>query len=183
MKYFILLYLLLLSVSTHAEITPKATQVADNFHHQSDKTVTAKNNRILLKIPFEDRENLLHVMRNNLKNLGRMIDAMANNDFDEVKKIAGNMSFNRKKGKGLSHRGNTAFIAMGVKFHAVDTIAVMKSAETKDRNATLHAMSSMINTCVACHTTFRVSEWPDNKHYKRPEARKLYLPQGFKVKN
>ena len=183
MKYFMLLFFLLLSVSTHADVTATVTKVADNTSYQPDKAVIPKNNRILLKIPFEDRENLLHVMRNNLQNLGKMIDAMADNDLDKVKKIAGNMSFNKKKGKGLSHRGNAAFIAMGVKFHAVDTIAVMKAAETKDRNATLHAMSSMMNTCVACHSTFRVSEWPDNKHYKRPEARKLHLPEGFKVKN
>ncbi len=149
-------------------------------HAQSDKEVGVKNERILLKIPYKDREGLLHVMRNNLKNLGNMINAMADDDFQSVQKIASNMSFNKKKGKGLSRRGNAAFAAMGVKFHAEDTIAVMKAAEKKDRKATLQAMSNMVNTCVSCHATFRLMEWPDNKTYKRPPPIKLKLPQGFK---
>ena len=148
---------------------------------QSNNEHIAKNHRTLLKIPFEDREGLLNVMRNNLKNLNKMINAMANDDFKEVQNIAKNMSFNKKKGKGLSHRGNAAFIAMGVKFHAEDTVAVMKAAETKDRKATLRAMSSMVSTCVSCHSTFRVMEWPNNKVYKQPSPMKLNLPNGFKV--
>ena len=148
---------------------------------QSDKGESAKDNRILLKIPYEDRKDLLHVMRNNLNNLGKMINAMADDDFNSVREIAKNMSFNKKKGKGLSRRGNAAFIAMGVKFHAEDTVAVMNAAKTKNRKATLAAMSNMVNTCVACHSTFRVTEWPDNKFYKRPEAKKLFLPKGFKM--
>jgi len=152
-----------------------------SVYAQSDNSVSTNNNRILLKIPYEDREDLLHVMRNNISNLGKMIDAMADDDFTSVQEIAKSMSFNKKKGKGLSRRGNAAFIAMGIKFHAEDTVAVMKAAESKDRKATLHAMSNMVNTCVSCHATFRVMEWPDNKFYKRPDPIKLTLPKGFKV--
>jgi len=146
-----------------------------------DTNNTKSDNRILLKIPYEDREDLTRTMRSNLKNLGKMIDAMSNDDFKSVQEIAEQMSFNKKKGKGLSRRGNPAFTAMGVQFHAVDTIAVMKAAETKERNATLHAMSKMVDTCVVCHSTFRVMEWPDNKIYKRPEPTKLILPKGYKI--
>jgi len=155
--------------------------VAVPVYAQSDKEVGAKNSRTLLKIPYEDREDLLHVMRNNLKNLDKMINAMADDDFESVQRIAKNMSFNKKKGKGLSRRGNAAFIAMGVKFHAEDTVAVMKAAEKKDRKAILHAMSNMVNICVSCHSAFRVMEWPNNKIYKRPDPIKLNLPKEFKV--
>ncbi len=146
-----------------------------------DTNNTKSDNRILLKIPYEDREDLTRTMRSNLKYLGKMIDAMSNDDFKSVQEIAEQMSFNKKKGKGLSRRGNPAFTAMGVQFHAVDTIAVMKAAETKERKATLHAMSKMVDTCVACHSTFRVMEWPDNKIYKRPEPTKLILPKGYNI--
>jgi len=148
---------------------------------QSDNESKVKNKRILLKIPYEDREGLLNVMRNNLKNLNKMINAMADDDFKSVQKIAKNMSFNKKKGKGLSRRGNAAFMAMGVKFHAQDTVSVMKAAETKDRKATLRAISNMVNTCVSCHSTYRVLEWPNNKVYKRPSPMKLNLPKEFKA--
>ncbi|WP_294106641.1 hypothetical protein [Thiolapillus sp.] len=137
------------------------------------------NNRILLEIPYMDREDLLGVMRLNLESLGKMVNAMANDDFRSVQEIAEQMSFNKKKGKGLSRRGNPVFAAMGVRFHAIDTIEVMKAAETKDRKATLYAMSKMIDTCVSCHSTFSVIEWPDNKIYKRPKPIKLVLPKEY----
>jgi len=149
---------------------------------QSVKKAGASDSRTLLKIPYKDREGLLNVMRINLNNLNKMINAMADDDFKSVHRIAKNMSFNKKKGKGLSRRGNAAFMAMGVKFHAEDTVSVMKAAEKKDRKATLRAMSNMVNTCVSCHSTFRVMEWPNNKIYKQPSPMKLDLPEGFEVK-
>jgi len=57
----------------------------------------------------------------------------------------------------------------------------MKAAERKDRKATLHSMSKMVKTCVACHSAFRVMEWPDNKTYKRPKSTKLILPKGYEI--
>jgi len=154
-------------------------QARCDSNNEDNKSIS--NSRILLTIPYSDRENLLHVMRNNLENLGKMIDAMSSDDFEAVQKIADSMSFNKKKGKGLARRGNNAFTAMGVQFHAEDTIAVMKAAKDKDRKETLIAMSKMVNTCVACHSTFRVMEWPDDKEYERPESTELILPEGYKI--
>lgn len=139
------------------------------------------SNRTLLKIPYQDRENLLHVMRNNLNSLAKMIDAMSNDDYQRVQKIAEQMSFNKKKGKGLARRGNPAFTAMGVQFHAVNTIDVMKAAKSKNRKATLQAMFKMVTTCVACHANFKVMEWPNNKTYPRPKPTPLVLPKGYKI--
>lgn len=155
------------------------------LHAQSDNGMNKNKstNRVLLKIPYEDREDLMRVMRANLKNLGRMIDAIANDDFKSVQVIAENMSFNKKKGNGLSRRGNPAFTAMGVQFHAIDTVAVLKAAKKNDQKATLHAMSMMVNSCVACHSAFKVMEWPDNKFYNRPEPTELILPKEYKVTN
>jgi len=150
---------------------------------ESGTKVHKPDNRTLLTIPYQDRENLLHVMRGNITKLGEMIDAMADDDFKRVAKIANKMSFNKKKGKGLARRGNPAFIAMGVHFHGLDTLAVKKAAETKDRKATLHAMSKMVSSCVACHATYRVMEWPDNKTYKRPKPLPLHLPPGVTVRD
>jgi len=144
--------------------------------HKPDK-------RTLLSIPYEDREDLLRVMRKNISNLGQMINAMAKDDFKTVEKLANEMSFNKKKGQGLARRGNPAFTAMGVQFHAVDTLAVKEAAESKDRKGTLRAMSRMVSTCVTCHATFRVMEWPDNKVYRRPNPTPLFLPPGFDIRS
>lgn len=147
----------------------------------AEENKNISKNRVLLTIPYQDRENLLRVMRNNLKSLGEMIEAMSIDDFSTVQEISEKMSFNKKKGKGLARRGNKAFTAMGVQFHAVDTISVMNAAQRKDRKATLQAMSKMVNTCITCHSTFRVMEWPDDKVYKRPNPTKLILPKGYKI--
>jgi cytochrome c556 len=155
-----------------------------NVYANSNESKNNKpDDRVLLKIPYEDRENLTKVMRENLKNLGKMLNAMADDDFKSIQEIAEKMSFNKKKGKGLVRRGNSAFTAIGVQFHAVDTINVMEAAKTNDRKATLHAMANMVNTCVSCHSGFKVMEWPNNKVYNRPEPTELILPNGYKVSN
>ncbi|MDQ6960239.1 MAG: hypothetical protein Q9M27_04350 [Mariprofundaceae bacterium] len=149
----------------------------------SGKKALNPDKRTLLTIPYQDREDLLHVMRNNLTNIGRLIDAMSENDFEAVETIANEMSFNKKKGKGLARRGNPAFTAMGVQFHGLDTLAVKKAAEARDRKGTLRAMSRMVSTCVGCHATFRVMEWPDNKAYTRPKPTPLILPPGVVIRS
>ena len=148
----------------------------------SGEKVQRPETRTLLTIPYEDRENLLRVMRKNIANLGQMIDAMADDDYKTVETIADKMSFNKKKGKGLARRGSPAFTAMGVQFHAIDAVAVKQAAKSKNRKATLHAMSNMVSTCVACHATFRVMEWPGNKVYVRPEPTPLVLPSGTVIR-
>jgi len=150
---------------------------------ETGKKALKPGNRTLLKIPYQDREHLLHVMRNNLANLGRLIDAMSKDDFKTVEAIANEMSLNKKKARGLSRRGNPAFTAMGIRFHGLDTLAVKKAAEARDRKGTLRAISSMVSTCVACHATFRVMEWPDNKPYTQPEPTPLVLPPGVVIRS
>jgi len=148
---------------------------------ESGKKALKPDKRTLLTIPYQDREHLLHVMRNNLANMGRLIYAMSQDDFKTVEKIADEMSLNKKKAKGLSRRGNPAFAAMGVRFHGLDTLAVKKAAEARDRKGTLRAMSRMVSSCVGCHATFRVMEWPDNKSYMQPKSTPLVLPPGVVI--
>jgi len=148
---------------------------------QAGKNTLQENKRTLLTVPYEDREHLLHVMRKNLINLGRLIDAIAEDDFKTVEKIADNMSLNEKKARGLARRGNPTFTAMGLQFHGLKAPAVKKAAVAGDRKATLHAMSRMVSSCVSCHATFRVMEWPDNKFYTQPKPSPLVLPEGIVV--
>jgi len=148
---------------------------------QADKNTLQENKRTLLTIPYQDREHLLHVMRKNLVNLGRLINAMAEDDFKTVEKIADKMSLSEKKARGLARRGNPAFTAMGLQFHGLKAPAVKKAAKARDRKATLHAMSRMVSTCVSCHATFRVMEWPGNKFYTQPESTPLVLPEGVVI--
>jgi len=150
---------------------------------ESGKKYLQTKKRTLLKIPYQGREHLLHVMRNNLANLGRLINAMSEDDFKAVEAIANKMSLNEKKAKGLVRRGNSAFTAMGVQFHGKDVLALKHAAESRNRKRTLHAMSRMVSTCVACHATFRVIEWPENKFYTQPKPTPLILPEGVVIRS
>jgi len=172
-RWFLLIALSALSQSAFADSGKQALHVGK--HEQQ------AHHRTLLTIPYQDREHLLHVMRNNLVNLGGLIDAMAEDDFKTVEKIADKMSLSEKKARGLARRGNSAFTAMGLQFHGLKAPAVKKAAAAKDRQATLHAMSEMVNTCIACHATFKVMEWPDNKVYREPEPVSLTLPEGVVI--
>ncbi|SCZ52871.1 hypothetical protein SAMN03097708_00822 [Thiohalomonas denitrificans] len=40
----------------------------------------------------------------------------------------------------------------------------------------------LLEACVACHETFKLTEWPDNKTYTRPEPIPLDLPSGVTIR-
>jgi len=141
------------------------------------------DNRVLLTIPFEDREDLLRVMRGNLIQVKQMLEALAENDFAAVEKVANEMTFNKKKGDGLAIRGNAAYTAMGVQFHAVRTVDLRDAARAKDGKRVVRALSSTLDACTSCHATFKVTEWPDNRSYARPAPIPLDLPPGAKIRD
>lgn len=141
------------------------------------------DNRVLLTIPFEDREDILRVMRGNLNQVKQMLGALAENDFATIEKVANEMTFNKKKGDGLAIRGNAAYTAMGVQFHAVRTMELRDAARAKDGKRVVRALSSTLDTCTSCHATFKVTEWPDNRSYARPAPIPLDLPPGAKIRD
>jgi hypothetical protein len=153
------------------------------FAETPQKKSPEADNRVLLTIPFEDREDLLRVMRGNLNQVKQMVGALAEDDFEAVEKVANEMTFNKKKGDGLAIRGNAAYTAMGVQFHAVNTMELKEAAHAKDGKRVLRALNTTLNTCTSCHATFKLMEWPDNKSYPRPAPIPLNLPEGAKIRD
>jgi len=139
--------------------------------------------RVLLTIPYEDREDILRVMRGNLNQVKQMVGALAEDDFATIEKVANEMTFNKKKGDGLAIRGNAAYAAMGVQFHAVNTVELRDAARAKDGKRVLRALNTTLSTCTSCHATFKVMEWPDNRSYARPAPVSLELPPGAKIRD
>lgn len=141
------------------------------------------DNRVLLTIPYEDREDILRVMRGNLNQVKQIVGALGEDDFATIEKVANEMTFNKKKGDGLAIRGNPAYAAMGVQFHAVNTVELRDAARAKDSKRVLRALNTTLSTCTSCHATFKVVEWPDNRSYTRPAPAPLELPPGAKVRD
>jgi len=140
-----------------------------------------QDQRTLLTIPFEDREDILRVMRGNLDQVRQIIEALSRQDYAAIERIADQLSFDRKKADGLARRGNTGYAAMGVQLHVVGAQALKKAAQTRDSTATLSALGNVLATCVACHGSYRVTEWPEDKTYRRPPPVPLTLPEGVRI--
>jgi cytochrome c556 len=164
-------------------IVVELSYATPGFAESPQKKSPEVDDRVLLKIPFEDREDLLRVMRGNLNQVKQMVGALAEDDFETVEKVANEMTFNKKKGDGLSIRGNAAYTAMGVQFHAIDTVELKDAARAKDSKRVLRALNTTLSTCTSCHATFKLTEWPDNKSYSRPAPIPLNLPEGAKIRD
>jgi protein-S-isoprenylcysteine O-methyltransferase Ste14 len=140
--------------------------------------------RVLLTIPFEDREDILRTMRGNLDQISRIVTALVRGDFAAIEKVADELAFNKKKAEGLASRGSAAYAAMGVQLHAVLAEDIKKAAQSRDTKRVLEALDATLAQCAtSCHTAFKVMEWPDNKTYQRPPAIPLHVPQKAAKQN
>lgn len=143
----------------------------------------AKDTRVLLTIPFEDREGILREMRTNLDQVRRLFAAYVESDFGAIEAIADEISIHRKRAQSVVRRGNADFTAMAVQFHAGNTMEIREAARAKDPKRVATAINTALQTCVACHATFKLTEWPDNKSYPRPAPIPLNLPEGAKIRD
>lgn len=141
----------------------------------------AKDPRILLTIPFEDREAMLGEMRNNLEQVRRLFVAYVESDFGAIEKIADEISLHRKRSQVVVRRGNPTYTAMAVQFHAGNTMEIRDAARARDPKRVATAINTALQACVACHATWRLTEWPDNKTYARPDPIPLVLPAGARI--
>ena len=140
--------------------------------------------RVLLTIPFEDREDILRTMRGNLDQISRIVTALVRGDFAAIEKVADELVINKKKAEGLAIRGSAAYAAMGVQLHAVLAEDIKKAAQSRDTKRVLEALDATLAQCAtSCHIAFKVMEWPDNKAYPRPPSIPLQLPQKAAKQN
>lgn len=142
---------------------------------------SAKDKRILLTIPFEDREAMMAEMRNNLEQVRRLFVAYVGNDFAAIEKIADEISIHKKRAQVVVRRGDPTYTAMAVNFHAGHSMAIREAARSKDQKRVATTINEALQACVACHATYRLTEWPDNKTYARPDPIPLVLPEGAKI--
>lgn len=131
---------------------------------------TVEDPRQLLPVPFETRQKMLKSMRrNNLGNLGEMLEALARDDLEAVARIAESMTYTPEKRQASRRRGSKAFAAMAARFHGERMPAIRKAAETGNRQAVLKRMGEAVQSCNNCHASFRLVEWPEDRSYSMPE--------------
>ena len=138
----------------------------------------ADESRILLKLPYENREEILKSMRNNNFIMEQILLALSKKDFKKVEKLASLWLLNTKKAEKLPFRSDPNFIALAVDMHTTGTVEIIKAARKKDMSETLRSLSNFYNRCNSCHETYRVVEWPDKK-YPEPSAVPLIVPKFY----
>jgi cytochrome c556 len=95
-------------------------------------------------------------MRGHLESVQGVVEALARSDFAAAEKAARSMGFSEQMGMMCQHMGAGApgFSEQALKFHhAADRMA--DAAHRKDRAATLKRLQETLQTCTACHATYR----------------------------
>ena len=95
-------------------------------------------------------------MRDHLEAVQGIVAAAAVSDFEKVAESAKRLGFSESMGRMCEHMGAAApgFTEQALAFHhTADEIAV--AATKQDGAAVLAALSKTLQTCTACHTTFK----------------------------
>ena len=138
----------------------------------------AEDKRVLLKLPYDNREDLLKGMRNTNFLMEQIIRALGQNDFNKVERIASVFLLDTKKSGKLPYRYDANFIALAVDFHTTGTVEIIRAARKKDMSQTLQSLANFYSRCNSCHEAYRVVEWPDKK-YPEPKAVPLNIPKFY----
>ena len=95
-------------------------------------------------------------MRDHLLAVQEIVVALAADDFVAIERSAGRIGYSEQMGQMCAQMGAAApgFTDQALKFHrTADTIA--EAARAKDRARVASALGATLQTCTACHATFR----------------------------
>ena len=95
-------------------------------------------------------------MRDHLLAVQEIVVALAADDFAAIERSAGRIGYSEQMGQMCAHMGAGApgFTEKAIAFHrTADTIVA--AAKARDRTRVLDALGATLQTCTACHATFR----------------------------
>lgn len=97
-------------------------------------------------------------MRDHLLAVQEIVLAASADDFPSIERAAGRIGYSEQMGQMCTHMGAGApgFTEQALTFHrTADTITA--AAKKKDSAAVLRALGATLQTCTACHATYRQS--------------------------
>ena len=95
-------------------------------------------------------------MQDHLKAIEGIVDALAKEDWEALKKHSATIETNPQMTQMCQHMGAGAkgFTEMALSFHK-NADEIGRAAKAKDQKAVLRAMAKTINVCTTCHTTYK----------------------------
>ena len=138
--------------------TEKHTQSVVTENHSEMKMMhnhMVNDDRISLHLSQKKAQHQLMNMRNHLKAVQSIIDYLAKNNFDSASMVASSkLGLTNEMKMMCSSFGNKEFERLGLGFHkSADRMSEI--IKTKDKTKSFEALSSTLNYCVTCHSTFK----------------------------
>ncbi len=121
----------------------------------NDEMMQTDDERISLGLNAMQKKHQLKNMRSHLVAVQTIIELLAKENYDLASKVAYSELGSTTEMKLMcASFGNEQFENMGLAFHA-SADKMSEIIKTKDKKASLEALSVTMNYCVQCHANFR----------------------------
>ncbi len=152
MKRILTLLLLTLSLLANGILVYK-------FFYQGEKVLIRKDGRSEIKMSAENREFVMSEMRGFLESVQKINDGIAKNDPELIAAVGGQSGTCKVNTvpKGLVRSLPFEFKQMGFETHQLFDEMSQMAREKYDRRQTQMKMNELLNNCVACHKTYKIT--------------------------
>ena len=119
----------------------------------------AKDGRSEIKMTPENREYVMAEMRGFLESIQKINEGIAKNDPTIIEKVGQESGSYKVDGvpKGLVKSLPLGFKKMGFETHELFDVMAKMAKENYDRQQTQEKLNQLLNNCVACHKTYKIS--------------------------
>lgn len=119
----------------------------------------AKDGRSEIKMTPENREYVMAEMRGFLESVQKINEGIAKNDPKIIEKVGHESGSCKVDGvpKGLVKSLPLGFKKMGFETHELFDVMAKMAQENYDRQQTQEKLNQLLNNCVACHKTYKIS--------------------------
>ena len=129
------------------------------FFYRGDKAVVSPDGRTEIKMPEENRAFVMKEMRGFLESVQQINEGIAKNDPKIIAKV-GNQSGTCKVNQvpqGMIRSLPFEFKQMGFQTHELFDEMAKMAKENYNRQQTQEKLNQLLNNCVACHKTFKIT--------------------------
>lgn len=155
MKKRLMLIMLMISIILNVVLVYK-------FFYQGEKVTVKKDSRSEIKMTKENREYVMAEMRGFLESVQKINEGIIKNDPNiivNVSQQSGTCKVNAVP-QGLVRSLPYEFKQMGFQTHELFDVMSKMAKEKYDRQQIQVKMNELLNNCVACHKTYKITAEP-----------------------
>lgn len=129
------------------------------FFYQGEKVVLAKDGRSEIKMSKENREFVMSEMRGFLESVQKINAGITKNNPEIITKVSQQSGTCKVDAvpQGLVKSLPYEFKQMGFQTHELFDVISKMAKKNYDRQQTQEKLNQLLNNCVACHKTYKIS--------------------------